>query len=73
MFTKNYGRFLQNTKNMIFPKKLCLESFIEVGPQIISTKNRKMFVENLIFDIPVQLSLVSVKFELRGAFIVIIF
>ena len=28
-----------------FSKKLCLESFIEVGPQIISTKNQNRFVE----------------------------
>ena len=31
---------------MIFSKKLGLESYIEVGPEIILTKNQKWFEEN---------------------------
>ena len=37
MNTKNYGRFLQNTKTWFFQKKLGLKSFMEAGPQMVFT------------------------------------
>ena len=71
MFTKNYGRIFTKYENMIFSKKLCLESFMEVSPQIISTKNQNRLVKNLIFEKPIKFCLVPEKIELRRAFIVI--